>query len=115
MSVGAPSSITRLDPALPWPSGIADVAEKFGVAHPLGTPLPLRPPLPVHVTVGELDTRPLRRPPGATRLGQALALHQHLLERGVPTTLEVVPGLAHNGFALLPAATRFLSTLLPDG
>ncbi|MCX4689565.1 alpha/beta hydrolase [Kitasatospora purpeofusca] len=117
VSVGAPSSITRLDPALPWPAGIADVAEKFGVAHPLGTPLPSSAPVPVpvHVTVGELDTRPLRRPLGATRLGQALALHQHLLERGVPATLEVVPGLAHNGFALLPAATRFLSTLLPGG
>ncbi|WP_406111013.1 hypothetical protein [Kitasatospora purpeofusca] len=115
VSVGAPGSITRLDPALPWPAGIADVAEKFGVSHPLGAPRPLRPPLPVHVTVGALDTRPLRRPLGATRLGQALALHQHLLERGVPATLEVVPGIAHNGFALLPAATRFLSTLLPDG
>ncbi len=119
MSVGAPGSITRLDPALPWPAGIADVAEKFGVTHPLQAPLPssvpLDPPVPVHVTVGALDTRPLRRPPHHTRLDQALALHRHLLERGVPATVEVVPGIAHNGFALLPAAARFLSTLLPDG
>ncbi|WP_328953436.1 hypothetical protein [Kitasatospora purpeofusca] len=123
VSVGAPGSITRLDPALPWPAGIADVAEKFGVAHPPSTPLalsgavpvPVPVPVPVHVTVGALDTLPSRRPPHTTRLGQALALHQHLLERGIPATLEVVPGLAHNGFALLPAATRFLSTLLPDG
>ncbi|MFD8699479.1 hypothetical protein [Kitasatospora purpeofusca] len=119
VSVGAPGSITRLDPALPWPAGIADVAEKFGVTHPLHAPppssVPVDPPVPVHVTVGALDTRPLRRPPHHTRLDQALALHRHLLERGVPATLEVVPGIAHNGFALLPAATRFLSTLLPDG
>ncbi|MDY0816642.1 PHB depolymerase family esterase [Kitasatospora purpeofusca] len=133
VSVGAPGSITRLDPALPWPAGIADVAAKFGGTHPLSTPQPLSTPhtlsmplppsatvpvlvpVPVHVTVGALDTRPSRRPPHATRLGQALALHQHLLERGTPASLEVVPGIAHNGFALLPAATRFLSTLLPDG
>ncbi|MFJ8430658.1 hypothetical protein ACIQ9P_05095 [Kitasatospora sp. NPDC094019] len=129
VSVGAPSSITRLDPALPWPAGIADVAEKFGVEHPLNTPhspitalaplaplppsMPVPSALPMHLTVGALDTRPLRSPPHATRLGQTLALHQHLLERDIPATLEVVPGIAHNGFALLPAATRFLSTLLP--
>ncbi|SDT13808.1 Esterase PHB depolymerase [Streptomyces sp. TLI_053] len=110
VSVGAPGSITRLDPALPWPAGIRDVAEKFGVTHLLPDG-----PVPVHVTVGALDTRPLRRPPHDTRLDQALGLHRHLMGRGVPATLEVVPGIAHNGFALLPAATRFLSTVLSDG
>lgn len=108
VSVGAPGSITRLDPALPWPAGIADVAEKFGVTPRLGAPRSV----PVHVTVGARDTRSRRRPPHSTRVDQAAMLHQHLLDRGATATLEVVPGIAHDGFALLPAATRFLSSLL---
>ncbi|MFF7994561.1 hydrolase [Kitasatospora xanthocidica] len=109
LSVGAPGSIARLDPYRPWPAGIADVAEKFGITPRLDAPRSV----PVHVTVGARDTRPRRRPPHATRIDQAAMLRQHLLDRGATATMEVVPGIAHDGFALLPAATGFLSTLLP--
>ncbi len=108
LSVGAPGDLTRLDAALPWPAGIADLAERFGVTPRLDR---LRS-VPVHLTVGAHDTRPRGNPSRPTRLALARTAHEHLLERGMTATLEVVPEIAHNGFAMLPAATRFLGALL---
>ncbi|MFI9587728.1 hydrolase [Streptomyces sp. NPDC052236] len=108
VSVGAPSAATRFDTTLPWPAGIADVADRFGVTHRLDAALAV----PVHLTVGARDTRLIGRPPQASRVDRTKALHQHLLELGMMATLEVVPDIAHDGFDLLPAATRFLSALI---
>ncbi|WP_441247407.1 alpha/beta hydrolase [Kitasatospora sp. McL0602] len=109
LSVCAPGNITRLDTSLPWPAGIIDVADTFGVTPRLDV---LRS-VPVHLTVGAQDSKPRRDPSRATRLALTTLLYEHLLERGLTATLEVVPDVAHDGFATLPAATRFLSSLIP--
>ncbi|MER5639175.1 hypothetical protein ABT095_19720 [Kitasatospora sp. NPDC002227] len=111
LSVGAPGRITLPDPTLPWPAGTADAAERFGLTPSLEAARAV----PVHLTVGELDTRRPARPPQLSRVEQTTGLYHRLRALGVPATLEIVPGLGHDGFALLPAATGFLGGLMGAG
>lgn len=118
--VAAPGRVTLLDGSLPWPHGIADARDRFGVTPDLAA---LRQ-VPVRILVGSSDvaTEQLaavstgaaaewEARTGRNRLERAHTLASHLREHGVAVTLEVVDGPAHDEAAMLPAITRALRGL----
>jgi hypothetical protein len=107
VSIGAPGRVTLLDPATPWPAGTADIAERFGTDVPLDA---LRD-VPVRLLIGECDNQP-RPPVRSTRVASITQLRDNLLDHGLKPMLETVPGAAHEGTAIFPAANRFFHELL---
>ncbi|QMU74105.1 alpha/beta hydrolase [Streptacidiphilus sp. P02-A3a] len=107
-SIGAPGRVTLLDPTAAWPQGTSDLPDRFGTE--------VRPDalssVPVQLLIGELDNQPHPLTP-LNRTESMLLLRDNLLAHGLAPVLDVVPGAAHDGDALVPAAAEFLARLLP--
>lgn len=108
VSIGAPGRVTLLDPGADWPQGTADLPGRFGTE--------VRPDalstVPVQLLIGELDNQPHPLTP-LNRTESILLLRDNLLAHGLAPVVDVVPGVAHCGDPLVPAAAAFLARLLP--
>lgn len=117
LSVGAPGRVTLLDPTTPWRHGTADTEELFGITV---DPASLRD-VPVQLVIGAHDTASAELAPpdaqgpdttGTNRIDRTHALRANWRQHGIDARLDVVPGTAHDHFAVLPTVQRFLAECL---
>ncbi|CAN7369925.1 alpha/beta hydrolase [Devosia sp. LjRoot3] len=122
VSVGAPGSVTRIDPAVEWWPGTGGFGERFGKEIDLEA---LRR-VPVHLVVGALDTetwnvgikpeswtwREGANDAGANRVERLAALRQNLELHGISVTLSTVEGVAHSGTRVLEPVFAFFRQCL---
>ena len=122
VSVGAPGSVTRLDPTVQWWPGTGGVSEHFGKTIDAEA---LRR-VPVHLVVGALDTetwnvatkpgswtwREGANDAGTNRVERLHALRQNLESQGISVTLNMVEGVAHSGTRVLEPVFEFFRNCL---
>ena len=122
VSIGAPGVVTLLDFDHDFWVGVRNFADVFGKAIDLEA---MRR-VPVHMVVGGDDTETWEitiRPdsprwmPGADLAGpdrqaRMLALKASFERHGIAVRHDVVPGVAHNGLAMVPLVERFLADAL---
>lgn len=122
LSVGAPGVVTLLDDRLPWWRGTADLIEVMGQEPDLEG---LRA-LPVQLVAGaeDVDTWEITLKPGSrwwmdgandagrTRLDRLETLAASLKAQGIVVRVDHVPGVAHNGYAVLEPVKAFLAEVL---
>ncbi|OHV79273.1 alpha/beta hydrolase [Rhizobium sp. LCM 4573] len=123
-SVGAPGSVTLLDPSRDWWVGIRDIEARFGKrfnAEALSN-------LPVHMVVGDadLETWEITHKPGsayymegandagATRPERLEALAASFRAAGVDVTLDKVAGVSHDRMKVLGHVKAFLAKVLSE-
>lgn len=125
VSVGAPGLITLLDQSQGWWLGIADMEEKFGIKPNFDT---IRS-VPIQLLVGaqDLETAEINLTPaskywipdcnkaGTTRVERCYSLQHNWLQQGLQVELEVVAGIGHNGYELLPQVEQFFEGLMSKG
>lgn len=111
LSIASPGRITYPYPAIAWPEGLAGFQQQFGaeIDHQA------LKKVPVQMLVGELDTEDLGETPyGKTRVERLQALQATYLQAGISVRFEIVPGAAHEGMKLLPAAEAFFERLINE-
>ncbi|KAJ7282075.1 poly hydrolase [Mycena rebaudengoi] len=114
VSAGAPGNITHPDTTIPWPNGLADCAQVFGIHTAPDFDEISR--VPLQLVVGEKDTdggmlgKDDRA--GRTRIDRIKYLHKALSACGVSAELVVVPGVAHDGLKCISAVERWLAPLI---
>lgn len=122
LSVGAPGMVTLLDDRLPWWRGTADLEAIFGIAVDHDA---LRQ-IPVQMVVGaeDVETWEITIAPGSrfwmeganaagrTRIDRIKALAASFERNGIGVRLDLVPGVAHNGYAVLAPVHAFFAELL---
>lgn len=121
VSIGAPGHITLLDPTRDWWVGTRNFEERFGM------PLDAEKLRRVHVqmVIGgednetwEINDKESRLwmegadAAGETRIERLNALRDNYESHGIRVRHDVVPGIAHNGFAVLEPVTAFFSEVL---
>jgi poly(3-hydroxybutyrate) depolymerase len=122
VSIGASGFITQLDAGRKWFVGIQDVEEVFGKGVEFGS----MKNVPVQVVVGGDDTHPeINVLPGSslymeginyggtTRVERARALHNLLIENGVHSQFDIVPGAVHSFKEVALAVDSFFRKNLP--
>ena len=121
-SVGAPGSVTLLDPERDWWVGIRDLPARFGIAFD-GAAL-ARVPVQMLVGDADLETWEITHKPGGaywmegandagrTRPDRLRALAQSFEGAGVTVRLDVVPGVSHERMKVLPLVEDFLAGVL---
>ncbi len=124
-SIGAPGVVTLLDEEQDRWVGVRDLEERFGIALDLAA---MRE-VPVQMVIGGDDTETweltiepghARWMPGAgsaghTRLDRMDALRASYQRHGIAVRHDVVPGVGHNGYALLEPVRAFFSEVLATG
>ncbi|MCW5708048.1 alpha/beta hydrolase [Shinella sp.] len=123
-SIGAPGSVTLLDPTRDWWVGIRDLEARFGQ--------PFQPQelakVPVQMVVGDadLETWEITHQPGgryymegandagATRPERLAALAESFRDAGVDVSFERVPGVSHDRIKVLGHVKAFLAKVLKD-
>jgi pimeloyl-ACP methyl ester carboxylesterase len=122
VSIGAPGVVTLLDERLPWWTGVADMEERFGRA--INYEAMRR--VPVQMVVGGDDTEtweitipegsswwmPGANDAGATRIERLRSLQRSFAENGISVRFDLVPEVAHNGWAVLSAVQSFFAEQL---
>jgi poly(3-hydroxybutyrate) depolymerase len=122
VSIGAPGLVTLLDDTRPWWVGVADVEGRFGRALDLAA---IRA-VPVQTVIGaeDVQTWEITIPPGSalwvegandagvTRLDRIDALAASLRAAGADVRRDVVPGVAHRGWPLVPVVQEFFADVL---
>lgn len=122
LSVGAPGVVSLLDNRLPWWRGTADLVQVMGQGPDLDG---LRA-LPVQLVAGadDVDTWEITLQPGSrwwmegandagrTRLDRLETLAASLKAQGISVRVDHVPGVAHNGYAVLEPVKAFLGEVL---
>lgn len=105
----SPGRITLPDLAQPFPVGLADAQQLFGEPIDVAAVRRIR----MHVAVGSDDCEevPDKIMPSFPRIEQAKRLHQALRDFGIACTFEIVPGTQHEYLPLVPAMSRFLSSV----
>lgn len=120
--VGAPGSVTLLDPDKKWWVGLGGLQELFGIAFDRDA----LASVPVQIVVGEsdLDTWEITHKPGGryymeganeagrTRPERAQALCESFRRVGVDVTLDIVPNMAHDRMKSVPYVQEFLAKVL---
>ncbi|HLT91213.1 MAG TPA: hypothetical protein VKZ85_09735 [Woeseiaceae bacterium] len=121
-SIAAPGSVTLLDPARPWWTGIADVNERFGIriaGHEYRN-------LALHFVVGTADLEtweitfnesdryymPGANDAGRTRIDRIRALADSFRRAGARVRLDTVPGVAHDVAPLALHARQFFHDVI---
>jgi poly(3-hydroxybutyrate) depolymerase len=121
-SIGAPGSVTLLDPANDWWVGIRDVKQRFGIDFDAAA----LARMPVQMIVGEadLETWEITHKPGGTywmegandagrtRPERLQALKTSFESAGVDVRLDLVPGVSHDRLKVLDRVKDFLSDAL---
>jgi dienelactone hydrolase len=122
VSIGAPGSVTLLDPKRDWWVGIRDLESRFGKAF---QPDELAK-VPVHMVVGDadLETWEITHKPGAryymegandageNRPARLEALAKSFRDAGVDVTFDRVPGVSHDRIKVLGHVKNFLANVL---
>lgn len=119
VSIGAPGAVTLLDDSWPWWPGTADVEERFGV----GINLEAMREVDVQLVVGGDDLEsmePYDRSRtvqafdhgGSTRVERIRSLQENLESHGITTQLDVVPGVAHENYKVLPVVQKFFAEVM---
>lgn len=122
VSIVSPGVVTLCDPALPWPAGVGDLEQTFG--RPFDAAAVAR--VPANLIVGDEDTAtweisvapghrvyiPEVNAEGVTRIVRLQALADSLRRNGNEVTVDLVPGVAHEGYHLLKPTFRALRQLL---
>ncbi|WP_394199106.1 alpha/beta hydrolase [Litoreibacter albidus] len=121
-SIGAPGSVTCIDPTRDWWVGTRDVVEKFGIAL---KPEALKE-VPIHMVVGDadLETWEITHSPssphymegandaGKTRHERLRTLKKSFEAADVDVTLDVLPGVSHRRLECLVASKFFFHRIL---
>jgi predicted esterase len=122
VSIGAPGSVTLLDPERDWWVGIRDVEVKMGTSVNL-----LRlAEVPIQLVVGDadLDENEITHQPGgrywadgandagATRPARLCALAHSLASEGITTTFDLLAGVGHEAEPIFTAAQAFMARSL---
>ncbi|MBK1624091.1 hydrolase [Afifella marina] len=122
--VGAPGSVTLIDPERDWWVGTRDLAEKFGKPFNLEE----LAKLPVQMVVGKLDleTWEITHKPGSaywmegandageTRPERLRSLARSFEAVGVNVTFDEVPGISHDRMKVLGHVKAFLTRTLAE-
>ena len=122
LSVGAPGLVTLPDQQRPWWTGIGDLESLFGINVDFDTIARV----PVQLIVGDDDRETDEitldscnrywmsgaNDAGADRVERCKTLARALREKDVQVQLDIVPGIAHKGFELLPQITAFFEGIL---
>lgn len=122
ISIGAPGMVTLIDPDTPWWRGTKNLPELFGRAPMIDA---MRD-VPVQMVVGDEDTetweitiQPGSRfwmdganDAGRTRIDRIRTLKRNFEAHGIPVRLDLVPGVAHNGYKVLGPVHAFFDELL---
>ncbi len=120
--IGAPGSVTLLDPKRDWWVGIRDLEARFGIAFD-GAALAK---VPVQMVVGEadLETWEITHQPGSTywmegandagrtRPERIRALAESFRAAGVQVQLDLLPGVSHDRLKVLGKVKDFLAGVL---
>ncbi len=124
VSIGAPGVVTLLDEARDWWVGLANFATVFGKRFDLDA---LRK-VPVHMVVGDEDTETWEitipesstwwmegaNSAGATRIERLNCLAESFRRHGIPVRFDLVPGVAHDGWAVLEPVKQFFTSCLTE-
>jgi len=117
-SVGAPGSVTLLDPDRDWWAGIRNLPEKFGITFDKDA----LAKVPVQCIVGEadLETWEITHKPGSaywmegandagrTRPERSRALADSFEKAGVKVRFDLVPGISHDRARVMTRVKDFL-------
>jgi predicted esterase len=121
-SIGAPGSVTLLDPNRDWWVGVRDIEDRFGISL---DPESLRQ-VPVHMVVGNADLEtweithregsrywmPGANDAGRTRPERLDSLCRSFEAAGVSVRFDLVPGVAHDGLRCVDHAKAFFADTL---
>lgn len=119
VSIVAPGMVTVLDFEQDWWCGVRDLQAQFGIAVDLAAMRKMR----VQMVVGEVDTEtweitigpksrfwmPRVNEPGVTRIERLQSLRRSFEQHGIAVRLDMVPGVGHDGFALLEPVRAFFA------
>lgn len=123
-SIGAPGSVTLLDPDQDWWVGVRDLKQRFGIEINLEA---LRR-LPVHMVVGKADLEtweithreggkfymPGANDAGRNRPERLQSLKRSFEAAGVNVTLDMVDNVPHDGLKCVGEVQDFLARVLRD-
>ncbi|MER8376061.1 alpha/beta hydrolase [Mesorhizobium sp. M1396] len=118
-SIGAPGSVTLLDPTRDWWVGIRDLPEKFGITFNAAA----LANVPVQMIVGDADLEtweithreggahwlPGANDAGRTRPERLRALCQSFEQVGVRVRFDLLPGVSHDRLEVLDPVQDFLA------
>ncbi len=121
-SIGAPGSVTLLDPARDWWVGVRDLKQRFGIDFDRDA----LAKVPVQMVVGDadLETWEITHQPGSTywmdgandagrtRPERLKALAESFRAAGVQVQLDLVPGVSHDRTKVLGRVKDFLAGVL---
>ncbi|HYI91430.1 MAG TPA: alpha/beta hydrolase [Beijerinckiaceae bacterium] len=121
-SIGAPGSVTLLDPSRDWWVGIRDLEARLGIAFDAQA----LAKIPVHMVVGEadLETWEITHKPGGTywmegandagrtRPERLKALKGSFERIGVDVRFDLLPGVSHDRVKVLDHVKSFLAEVL---
>ncbi|MFG1955657.1 hypothetical protein [Micromonospora sp. NPDC048830] len=121
VSVGAPGRLTLLDDTSDWWLGTRNVRELFGV----DIDLPAIRGVPVQLVIGELDIETWEtndrsgsnwldglEKQGNNRRERMETFRGNLRQNGIDPRVDIVPGVAHDGRAVLPVVREFFADVL---
>ncbi|HWX48345.1 MAG TPA: alpha/beta hydrolase [Roseomonas sp.] len=122
VSIGAPGSVTLLDPDHDWWVGTRDMQRLFGIAPDIAAMRRVA----VHMAVGgadretwEITHRPGTRhwmeganDAGATRPDRLETLRRNFAAHGIEAQLDILPGVAHDGARVVTKAQDFFARRL---
>jgi poly(3-hydroxybutyrate) depolymerase len=121
-SIGAPGSVTLLDPAKDWWVGVRDLQQRFGIAFDAEA----LAKVPVQMVVGDadLETWEITHQPGSTywmegandagrtRPERLQSLRASFEAAGVDVRFDLVPGVSHDRLKVLGRVQDFLADAL---
>lgn len=121
-SIGAPGSVTLLDPDRDWWVGIRNLQERFGITFDRDA----LARIPMHMVVGDADLEtweitipegstnwmPGANDAGRTRPERLSALRRSFEGAGVSVKFDLVPGISHDRMQVLGHVQNFLADIL---
>jgi len=121
-SIGAPGSVTLLDPKRDWWVGVRGIEERFGK----GLDVARLRQVPIHLVVGKFDLEtweithsetsrhymPGANDAGATRRERIETLRQSLRAEGIEARLDVVDNVSHQGLQCVKPVQDFFAGVL---
>jgi hypothetical protein len=123
-SIGAPGSVTLLDPARDWWVGVRNVKERFGIEIDIEAMLKV----PVHMVVGAADLEtweithreggkhwmPGANDAGRTRPERLESLRRSFETAGIAVRFDLVPNVPHDGTRVVEHVQNFFADVLRE-